>query len=111
MLLCRVFVDVAVSFLRNSTGMNKRTSEEYIDEELQYLEREEVKTILEATNALELAQDKIRKKEREVSEAMAEVERATSELDNGITEHFGHRTAKDIKYIKGQLDTESSADQ
>ena len=47
--------------------MNKQTSEEYIDKELQYLEREEVKTILEATRALELAQDKLRKKEREVS--------------------------------------------
>ena len=111
MLLCRVFVDVAVSFLRNSTGMNKRTSEEYIDEELQDLEREEVKDLLEATHALELAQDKLQKKEREVAEATSEVERATSELDDGITEHFGHRTAKDIKYIKGQLDTESSADQ
>ena len=44
--------------------MNKRTSEEYIDEELQDLEQEEVKALLEATRALELAQDKFRKKER-----------------------------------------------
>ena len=46
-----------------------------------------------------------------MAEATAEVERATSELGDGITGHFGHRTAEDIKYIKGQLDTESSADQ
>ena len=42
----------------------------------------------EATHARAMAQDKLRRKEREAAEATAEGQRATSERDDGITKHL-----------------------
>ena len=58
----------------------------------------------EATRARALAQDKLQKKEREVAEAAAEVERATSERDDRIIEHL-ERPASRPRYMEYSTDT------
>ena len=58
----------------------------------------------EATRARALAQDKLRKKEREVADATAEVDRATLERDDGIAEHL-ERPASRPRYMESGTDT------
>ena len=58
----------------------------------------------EATRARALAQDKLRRKEREAAEATAEVQRATLDRDDGITEHL-ERHALQLRYMESGTDT------
>ena len=58
----------------------------------------------EAKRARALAQDKLRRKERESAEAAAEGQRATSERDDGITEHL-ERPASRTRYMESGRDT------
>ena len=58
----------------------------------------------EATRARALAQDKLRRKEREAAEATAEGQRATSERDDRITEHL-ERPASRPCYMESGRDT------
>ena len=58
----------------------------------------------EATRARALEKDKLRRKEREAAEATAEGQCATSERDDGITEHL-KRPASRPGYMESGRDT------